>query len=55
MLDLIRKSPAMLALLTLCASAQASGPTAVPEPGVLELVGLGAAVAIAIALAKRRK
>jgi hypothetical protein len=29
-------------------------PTAVPEPGVLSLVGLGVAVAIAIAVKKRR-
>ena len=29
--------------------------TAVPEPGVLELAGIGAAVAIAVALIKRRR
>ncbi len=42
--------------LALAASlAHAGIPTDIPEPGVLELAGIGAAVAIVIALRRRKK
>jgi hypothetical protein len=45
-----------LALLMLASGAMASAPTnPVPEPGVLELLGVGAIGALAVALRKRRK
>ena len=44
----------MLALTALSTPALA-GVTPVPEPGVLELAGIGVAVAIAVGLAKKRR
>ena len=45
----------LLLLLSLLSSMAWAGTTSVPEPGVLELLGIGAAVGIAIAIRKRRK
>ena len=56
--DLVRGllSKGGIALSLLTASGIAAADFAqVPEPGILELAGIGAAVAIAFALAKRRK
>ena len=41
--------------LALVASLAHAGVVTVPAPGVLELAGIGAAVAIAIALRRRKK
>lgn len=55
MLKLGTRLPALASLLA-CQSIVYAGTAAkIPEPGVLELAGIGAAVAIAIALHKRRK
>ena len=44
-----------LALLAVYSTSYAGGTVPVPEPGVLELAGLGAAVALAVSVYKRRK
>lgn len=41
-------------LVSLAPTTVLAGAIAVPEPGVLSLVGLGVAVAIALAIRKRR-
>jgi len=47
----------VLAILLLsCASIPAwAGVPALPEPGVLELIGIGAIVGVALAIRRRRK
>jgi hypothetical protein len=54
MRSLLSKGGIALSLLTASGIAAADF-TPIPEPGILELAGIGAAVAIAFALAKRRK
>jgi len=44
----------ILLLVSLAPTTVLAGAIAVPEPGVLSLVGLGVAVAIALAIRKRR-
>lgn len=56
MLKLATRLPALASLLACHSLVYAGDPsTPIPEPGILELAGMGAAVAIAIALYKRRK
>ena len=50
----LRSIPGIL-LLTLAPSPAFAGFQALPEPGVLELLAIGAAAAVAIAIRKRRK
>ena len=50
----VRSTLAML-LLSLLSSMAWAGTTFVPEPGVLELIGISAVVGVAIAIRKRRK
>jgi hypothetical protein len=45
----------MLLLALVSATASAGGLVALPEPGVLELIAIGAVVGIAIAIRNRRK
>jgi len=42
-------------LLSLISTSAVAGVTALPEPGVLELLAIGAVAGIAIAIRKRRK
>jgi hypothetical protein len=42
-------------LLSLISTSAAAGVTALPEPGVLELLAISAVVGIAIAIRNRRK
>jgi len=55
MRNIALKLSTLASLLSAYGVASAGSPIQVPEPGVLELAGIGAAVAIAIALKKRRK
>jgi hypothetical protein len=47
----------ILAIVLLCSAwgTALAGGTQVPEPGVLELLGIGAVAAVAVAIRKRRK
>ena len=49
-----RLSIAVLSLLALPGVANA-GPTALPEPGVIELLAIAAAAGVAVAIRQRRK
>lgn len=44
-----------VACMLVAASASAGAPTAVPEPGVLELLALGGVIAAVVAIRNRRK
>ena len=51
----LRSTFALLLLSLLPGMAIAGGLAALPEPGVLELIGIGAVVALAVAIRNRRK
>jgi hypothetical protein len=44
-----------LLLFSLSSSMAWAGTTSLPEPGVLELIGISAVVGVAVAIRKRRK
>ena len=51
----LRSTFALLLLSLLSGMAVAGGTAVLPEPGVLELIGIGAVVAVAFAIRNRRK
>jgi len=51
----LRSKFAFLLLSLVSGMAFAGGTVALPEPGVLELIGIGAVAALAIAIRNRRK
>lgn len=51
----VRSALALLSLSLVCGAAYAAASTAIPEPGVLELLAVGAVAGIAVAIRNRRK
>lgn len=49
------KSVIATLVLSLASGAAFAGPVTIPEPGVIELLGIGAVAALVVAIRKRRK
>jgi hypothetical protein len=56
LIALIRASPFVaVVLLCLASIPAAAGPSQIPEPGILGLIGIGAVAGVAVAIRNRRK